>query len=381
MNLTRNNFTAPIGLFLVGIGCVLSLGCQSAGFPKLPTLAFWKKDGPVLTARHDNYIEPPASNVAPIRSSFANSQQAKGLPSTHPPKATNSGSEEPVERYAVVDDEPAQTLAEAAAKLTQRDQELTRFNPQPTNSATSGSELQAEANRLIRNKESDAINASIGQTPVLDQLTRGGGFNSNDVASVKTTPVDTADGISPKRISNPYTAGSENQFASNNANRDSGFGSDTRTSNATASYNYPTTPYREFQTRENPDASNRSTTNEFNALAPVLQHDAQNQPLMPTPLTQASMNQSTNTNPAAGRSPEPIARTASLPESLINSQGWFAPGSIRQFQREADGGTSPMLKLPQQPTSTESSASTASSHSSSNERPLNLQNGGSFNFK
>ncbi|HMO16038.1 MAG TPA: hypothetical protein PKD64_13600 [Pirellulaceae bacterium] len=379
---SKRTLKRSIDILSLGLIFVFLAGCQSMSLPKLPSLAFWKKESPVLTARHDDYIQPPAANVSPMKSKQTASTP-NGLPSTIPPGNTKRESESPIERYALIDSPQSDALADATAKLQQIERERSSFNPQKNSVAGLGAtnqNLVAEAERLVQNADRTQIDVEIDKTPVLDVVSRGEEVNPYDF--VRSDPAQL------NQFRQTGTGPLAPNFGTTNSGKPDDHGNsraltpgDAGTSNIAAQNNYPTTPYREFQPASADGPNTLTPRSNLNALTPVANNATTTNQISPlSPLAQTGTtqpNSSTNGATSSGVS----SGTVELPANLRNSQVSFAPGSIRKLRENSNESASATMQvnspLMRQSATTEANATGPPPQ----QPPSNLESGGSFKFR
>ncbi len=368
-------------LLIVAIPLLLT-GCQSTALSKL---AFWQKDTPILSARHDDYIEPPASQLSPTKPRIADSSSASGLPPTQPPTLDRAASE-PRKPYGLSGDGGPDSLQAATQKLLDLAKNPARYSVGEV-AKSNGLDLAAEANQMVNAVKANEIQLDPNNTPSLDVDQGGGRFEpSNQIVRDSLPKIEKIS--PPKRTENPY-ARANNQFARQDGASD-GFNSGNKSFEQQASMTYPTTPYSEFSPKnsgaarqETPPitsayqngtlAPKRLNPSRLDSTNPIGTSDSR--PLVPSPLV-AYTN-----NPANQSGTPPLARTAELPAGLLNSKGSYSPGSTGK-SRPFSGNLSNPAQNTQStaPTSMPPSQQPNSSGPVPTGANLKLDSGGSFKF-
>ncbi len=361
----------------IAVAPVAFSGCQT-GKIKMPNLAFWKKDAPQLSARHENYVEPPASQLSPSGASLASNNDSVDAPPTRPPyqvDESNSGSDTRVasnsgsglKPYSATVEENRSTLDSYGSGSRSETQNL---DSPPVEIQTPNRQINELANNSANNSSADGSSMRGGSF--------GGGSFGGGSTSTSSTPSNntarasqpangggTFGSTQPTRTTNPYATANN---ALNEAATTLGSAAENSLDNLSQAANqlasntgdYPSTSYKSFvpQTPSvdapthqiDVPASNRlhpigantnlttqqptTTVNEPKVLNPYV-----NQPQQNSPLAQVSLN--SNDSPRASAiqtQSEPL-----LPMALTQSQGSYAPGSV-------SGPMQPRLPSANQPT-------------------------------
>lgn len=355
-----------------GLLCMfLFIGCQTGKFsmPKMPNLAFWNKDKPNLSTRHEDYAEPPASRLTPTRSKLANDDS--GAPPTTPPSrplysvddeagsgtrvASNSETDVSVDlgkAYSDVLDEAKSSMGNGSSNRGSNNSSINTLQPKQTDSVKSGGSFYSQQSTGNSNNSTNSF---------------GGGRFNGKVTGTKHLNVD-SEKPGSKKISNPFAKQAENANVQNSSvapigtsNLDMANSLQPVSENQSASYDYPSTPYNEFQPRQvtNQPEFNRpkmeksevpkiespadTLKNQFNTTSPSFDSNSQmNQPPVnaaPKPNRKKIVNpyaSASKTQPNQNQvSQSPLTQIsldqnkANLPAALRNVQGSFAPGSVK----------------------------------------------------
>lgn len=337
--MSSGNCKLTIVLGLVGV-MVLGVGCTTTRLGSMPkmNLAWWKKDDGAPGTRHDD-LAPPSSTLTPS-ASLAATKPAATSPST-----TSQPSRTP---YQVEDD--AVRVSESPPAT--RSFELSKQSAVSTSSATDEGAVPVQRRSFglpstpsVAASSPTAPNGIRGLTPParpdndaakFDDLTnvpRSTPIDTDSLSIDTQLPTQTAQTAAPIRVVNPFAADSSAgaptpqriPLPSNVDNANAVIATETPAGGSV----YTRTPYNSFA----PKAS--ASVAQVNATTPAATSPPSNtSPLLPMipKTTDEGIKPPPTLNIPTNPIQTPPATGSSMPDSLLKTQGSYAPGSLRGAQ-------------------------------------------------
>lgn len=335
-----------IVLGLIGTIAVGS-GCTSTRFGSMPkwNLAWWKKDSAGPQTRHDE-LAPPSATISP----------STGL-ATKDSDSVKTG-DLPREPYKTDGSDTAKSGPPAPRSF-----ELSR--PEGTNTGTAGrGALPSPSSQLIDTKVPERQSNGISGAYDSSYMQKSSAELPGDASIDSEPPAQMTPEVKPQRYQNPYVNKAEEPKViapTENVSLPS-----TNNTSPPAGSNYVRTPYKAFTPKapagNSPMASpllpmrtpttetapaNTTTTKGLPNIRPL--DNAPKEIPVALPKTEESNTANTHSPAPAPAGGAGTASASPLPDILMQSQGSYAPGSIRAAQSmvsPSSAPSSPMLNIP-----------------------------------